>query len=116
VKEKVADRFMAYSEDGTLYRVTEFSEIVEGAHSGGGDGAPPGRPARVASDAREVRSQVVGADHRGWSNAVNYARRSATSPPSGIITAGNREMTPMRNAILELPGLHSRASQSGTSA
>ena len=50
MKEKVADRFMAYSEDGTLYRVTEFSEIVEGAHSGGGDGAPPGRPARVASD------------------------------------------------------------------
>ena len=29
MKEKVADRFMAYSEDGTLYRVTEFSEIVD---------------------------------------------------------------------------------------
>jgi len=29
VKEKVTDRFMAYSEDGTLYRATEFSEIVD---------------------------------------------------------------------------------------
>lgn len=29
MKENVTDRFMAYSEDGTLYRVTEFSEIVD---------------------------------------------------------------------------------------
>jgi hypothetical protein len=29
MKEETTDRFMAYAEDGTRYRVTEFTEIVD---------------------------------------------------------------------------------------
>jgi hypothetical protein len=83
-------------------RPTSGAEWAPLGQSGNGHGAPPGRPPRVPSGEREMRWQFVAADHRECSSVVDYAGRSATSPPLGMTTAqeGNREMTPTRSAIL----------------
>ena len=53
MKEKVTDRFMAYAEDGTRYRVTEFSERIDTSTLKKRDSAP-GLKRYVLEDGRAL--------------------------------------------------------------